>query len=131
MKNSKYVYYAFNGLLTALLGTAGVAKLMMAAADFAQKSAASGITNIGTMKFIGLCEVLGAVGIWVGRGKSWAYHGCFFLFCGAFATHLGVNDEPKNMLGSIIGLCLTSGAYYFWMKSGICKEDCKTYKLAA
>jgi|SRR5688572_9389204 hypothetical protein len=44
--------------------------------------------------------------------KEWAYAGLFFVYSGAFASHLATGDVPAAWIGPLIFMTLTIGSWY-------------------
>jgi uncharacterized membrane protein YphA (DoxX/SURF4 family) len=83
-KTQKTTYWVLLALLSLGFIAAAIPKLIgdpMAAAGFAAAH-----LPIWFMYFIGVCEILGAIGLWVPRLQKWAAYGLFIILAGAVIT---------------------------------------------
>ena len=75
------------------------------------------------MRIVGLCELAGAIGLWLPR-FSYAAKICFIiLMVGAVLTHLLHRDPILDALGAIILLILTSVALALHRKERDTNDD--------
>jgi hypothetical protein len=130
MKYNKHVYYGFTALVS-LTSTMSGLMILSGSEQVMQGMNHVGMTNPVLLKYLGVAKLLGAIGLWVPRGKSWAYHGFTFLFCGAMCAHIGAGDGMKEIMAPFMSLVFMGVSYYFWMKSPECQNHHTKLKMAA
>ena len=96
-RGSRIALWFVQGILAALFLFAGVVKLVTPAADLARMAAP---LSVGFLRFIGICEVLGALGL--------VLPGIFRLRLGL--TPLAAAGLVVIMLGAVVVTALTQGA---------------------
>ncbi|OQP65558.1 hypothetical protein A3860_16495 [Niastella vici] len=67
------------------------------------------------LTIIGIWKIPAFIAILVPRMlliKEWAYAGLFFVYSGAFASHLAVGDVPAAWIGPLVFMMLTAGSWY-------------------
>ncbi len=116
-KSMKIAGYVVTGLLSAMVTFGGTMQLI-AHEEVITTFRRLQIDNVLLMRFLGLLKVLGAVGLWVPRGRAWAVHGFTFLFCGAVVAHIGAGDPLQEMVGGVIALCLLGASEWLACKTG-------------
>ncbi len=85
-KAQKVIFYILLVLITALFLFTSYDKLSgdpMAKAGFAVAH-----LPVWFMYFIGVCELLGAIGLWIPKLRNWAAGGLFIILAGALVTTL-------------------------------------------
>lgn len=83
-KTQKVIFYILLVIITALFLFTSYDKLSgdpMAKAGFAVAH-----LSVGFMYFIGVCELLGAIGLWIPKLRNWAAGGLFIILAGAIVT---------------------------------------------
>lgn len=83
-KTQKIIFYVLLVLATAVFLFTSYDKLSgdpMAKAGFLAAH-----LSVGFMYFIGVCELLGAIGLWIPRLRNWAAAGLFVILAGAIVT---------------------------------------------
>jgi len=64
------------------------------------------------MYFIGVCELLGAIGLWIPRLRNWAAAGLFVILAGAIVTTVIFVSVPFALLPLIVAILL---ALVIWL----------------
>jgi len=64
------------------------------------------------MYFIGVCELLGAIGLWIPRLRNWAAAGLFIILAGAIVTTVIFVSVPFALLPLIVAILL---ALVIWL----------------
>ena len=114
------VLWIVQGLLAVMFLFAGGSKLMMSAAQMAEQSKAVGgwQAPIAFVRFIGVCEVLGAIGVvvpWLTGIRPGltplAAAGLVIIMIGATATNLTTTVPALAILTAILGLLAAFVAY--------------------
>ncbi|TPV54307.1 DoxX family protein [Aestuariibacter sp. GS-14] len=98
-----------------MLASLGLASLAFAAAGAAKLAGVEAVhTSFATMGlpvwfgyFVGLCELAGAIGIWLRRTRSFASAGLFIIMLGAIYFHV-VYEAIPNAIPAIILAVLTA-----------------------
>lgn len=119
-KVCKIAGYVVTGLLSAMIAFGGFMQITLneqAVMTFNRLQ----MGNLVVIRFLGLMKILGAIGLWVPRGRSWAVHGLTFLFLGALASHLGAGDPAQEYIGGCMGLALLGVSE--WLA---CQKGCST-----
>src|SRR5215475_3382070 len=114
------VLWIVQGLLAAVFLFAGGSKLAMSAAQMAEQSAAVGGWQlpIGFVRFIGVCELLGAIGVivpWLTGIRPGltplAAAGLVVIMIGATAVNLTTTVPALAIFTAILGLLAVFVAY--------------------
>ncbi len=94
------VLFVILGLLSLMTGLSGIMKITLQepVAGFLAKA---GYAN-GFIVFIGVSELLAAIGLWLARFRNLALLGLMLIMPGAIATHIGAG-EPLSAAGGAIG----------------------------
>lgn len=130
MKYNKYLHYGFTALVS-LQSTMSGFFILLGSDQMTQGMSHVLMTNTILLKYLGTLKILGAIGLWVPKGKIWAYHGFMFLFPGAMAAHIGVGDGMAGIMPPLMCLAFTCVSYYFWTKSPECTSHHTKLKMAA
>jgi uncharacterized membrane protein YphA (DoxX/SURF4 family) len=108
----KIAYYILLVLTSVLFIFSGYSKLV------AVPQAVAGFQTahlpIWLMYFIGVCEILGAIGLWMALGSNriaqklatWATYGLFIILAGAVVVSVIFVDVPTALFPLVVGLVL-------------------------
>ncbi len=58
------------------------------------------------MYFIGVCEILGAIGLWLRKFQAWAAYGLFIILAGAVVTTAMFVSVPEALFPVITAIIL-------------------------
>lgn len=62
--------------------------------------------SVGFMYFIGVCELLGAIGLWIPKLRNWAAAGLFIILAGAIVTTVIFVSIPMATLPVVTAIVL-------------------------
>ena len=106
--DNPWVDRILRGLLSLAFVGAGASKLV----DPAAAADANGFGYSGTfMLIIGVCEIAGAIGLWLPKFTALAAAGLLAIMFGAVASHL-INDPLGNALPAAIIVLLLCAVLY-------------------
>jgi hypothetical protein len=123
MKNDT-VLWIIQGLLAVMFLFAGGSKLVMSAAQMTEQANAVGGVQlpIAFIRFIGVCELLGAIGVvvpWLTGIRPGltplAAGGLVVIMLGATVINLTTTVPAMAILTAILGLLASSVAYGRWL----------------
>jgi putative oxidoreductase len=103
-KTKKIIFYILLVIVTALFLYTSYDKLSgdpMAKAGFAVAH-----LPVWFMYFIGVCELLGAIGLWIPKLRNWAAGGLFIILAGAVVTTLIFVSVPLAILPLVTAIVL-------------------------
>lgn len=117
MKKDKIIFWSATGFLALAQGAAGVMNFFAPAAE--ERFRAIGYPH-HLLILLGFLEVFGVLALIIPqvsfRIKEWAYAGFLFLYIGALAAHLTVNDTMALTMQPIISFVVLAVSYVYFHK---------------
>ncbi len=104
-------------VISILLGLAflGAGSVKLAGAEQMQEGFIRYGYGIAFMYFIGLCEVAGAIGLFIEKTAKYAALGLAIIMLGAVGSHL-LNDPPQRAVPAFVLILLCASAAYMHFK---------------
>jgi hypothetical protein len=103
-KTNKVIYYVLMVLVSALFLFTAYAKLTGDAQQIAGFAQAH--LSIWFMYFIGACELLGVIGLWIPKLQKWAVWGLMIIMVGAIVTTAIFVSVAMAILPLVVGVLL-------------------------
>lgn len=101
---NKVVYYVLLVLVSALFLFAAYPKLV--ADPAAVQGFAQAHLPVWFMYFIGICELLGVIGLWITKTQKWAAWGLLIIMAGAVITTVIFQTVGMAILPLVVGIVL-------------------------
>jgi uncharacterized membrane protein YphA (DoxX/SURF4 family) len=104
-KSQKVSYYVLLVMTSLLFLFAGYSKMVGVPAQIQSFTVAH--LPIWFMYFVGACEILGAIGLWIPKLQTWAAYGLSIILIGAVVTSAIFVNVSAAALPLIVGVILS------------------------